>query len=97
MERRDAVTVGDVLRECLEKSSMQGRLDEVRACEAFPLVVGNHIASMCGSPWIKNGVMTIGTPNASLRSELNMSRGRIVRGINEILGKDVVREVMFRN
>ena len=97
MERRDAVTVGDVLRECLEKSSMQGRLDEVRACEAFPLVVGRHIASMCGRPYIRNGVMTVGTSNASLRSELNMSRGRIVRGINEIMGKEVVKGVVFRN
>lgn len=97
MERRDAVTIGDVLRECLEKSSMQGRLDEVRACEAFSLVVGRHIASMCGRPWMKNGVMTIGTSNASLRSELNMSRGRIVKGINEIMGKDVVKDLLFRN
>ncbi|MDE7347201.1 MAG: DUF721 domain-containing protein [Muribaculaceae bacterium] len=97
MERRDAVTIGDVLRECLEKSSMQGRLDEVRACEAFPLVVGSHIASMCGRPYIREGVMTIGTSNASLRSELNMSRGRIVKGINDIMGKDVVKEVLFRN
>ena len=76
---------------------MQGRLDEVRACEVFSVVVGAHIASMCGRPWIKNGIMTIGTPNASLRSELNMSRGRIMRGINEIMGKDVVKEIMFRN
>ncbi len=90
------MTVGDVLRECLEKSSMQGRLDEVRACEAFPIVVGRHIASMCGRPWIKNGVMTIGTPNSSLRSELNMSRGRIVKGINDMMGKEVVKEVLFR-
>lgn len=97
MERREAVTVGDVLRECLEKSSMQGRLDEVRACEAFPLVVGSHIASMCGRPYMRNGVMTVGTSNASLRSELNMSRGRIVKGINEIMAKDVVKEVIFRN
>ena len=97
MERRDAVTVGDVLRECLEKSSMQGRLDEVRACEAFPLVVGRYIASMCVRPYIRNGVMTVGTSNASLRSELNMSRGRIVKGINDILGKDVVKEILFRN
>ena len=91
------MTVGDVLRECLEKSSMQGRLDEVRACEAFAQVVGQHIASMCGRPWMKGGVMTVGTSNASLRSELNMSRGRIVRGINEIMGKEVVRELLFRN
>lgn len=97
MERRDAVTIGDVLRECLEKSSLQGRLDEVRACEVFPAVVGSHIASMCSRPYIRNGVMTVGTSNASLRSELNMSRGRIVRGINEIVGKEVVKEIQFRN
>lgn len=76
---------------------MQGRLDEVRACEAFPLVVGTQIASLCHRPYMKNGVMTIGTSNASLRSELNMSRGRIVKSINEILGKDVVKEILFRN
>lgn len=91
------MTVGDVLRECLEKSSMQGRLDEVRACDAFPLVVGAGIASLCHRPFIKNGIMTICTSNASLRSELNMSRGRIMKGINEILGKDVVKELLFRN
>lgn len=85
------------MRECLERSSMQGRLDEVRACEAFAQVVGWHIASMCGRPWMKNGVMTIGTSNASLRSELNMSRGRIVKGINEMMGKEVVKELLFRN
>lgn len=97
MERRDVVTVGDVLRECLEKSSMQGRLDEVRACDAFPLVVGSQIASMCKKPYVKNGVMTIGISNSPLRSELNMSRGRIVKGINEIMGKDVIKEIQFRN
>ncbi len=97
MERRDAVTVGDVLRECLEKSSMQGRLDEVRACDAFPLVVGTHIASLCHRPYIHNGVMTVGVSNASLRSDLNMRRGGIKKGINEILGKDVVKEILFRN
>lgn len=97
MERRDIVSIGDVLRECLEKSSMQGRLDEVRACDAFSLVVGSHLASLCQRPYIRNGVMTIGTSNAALRSELNMRRGGIMKGINEILGKDVVKEILFRN
>ena len=89
--------MGDVLRECLEKSSMQGRLDEVRACDAFHHVVGTHIASLCHRPYIRNGVMTVGVSNASLRSELNMRRGGIMKGINEILGKDVVKEILFRN
>ncbi len=75
---------------------MQGRLDEVRACDAFPIVVGNQIASLCQRPYMKNGIMTIKTSNASLRSELNMSRGRIMKGINEIMEKDVVKEILFR-
>lgn len=96
MERKEVVTVGDVLRECLEKSTMQGKLDEVRACDAFPLVVGNHIASNCARPSIRNGVMTIGISNSSLRSELNMCRGAIRKSINEIIGKEVVKEIFFR-
>ena len=97
MERKDAVTVGDVLRECLEKRSMQGRLDEARACEAFSSVVGSQLASLCGRPYMRGGIMTVGISNASLRSELNMRRGGIMRGINEIMGKDVVKEIQFRN
>lgn len=97
MERKDAVTIGDVLRECLEKSSMQGRLDEVRACEALPIVLGSHLASQCGRPFMKAGVMTVAVANASLRSELNMRRGAIMRAVNEVLGKDTVKEIHFRN
>ena len=97
MERKDIVTVGDVLRECLEKSSMQGRLNEVRACDAFASVVGQQLASMCSRPVIRRGLMTIGVSNASLRSELNMRRRAILNAINEIVGSDVVKDIAFRN
>lgn len=97
MERRDAVTVGDVLRECLEKSNMQGRLDEVRACDAFAAIVGPDMAARCSRPAMRSGMMTIGVGNAALRSELNMRRSAICAAINEFLGKEVVMEVMFRS
>lgn len=97
MERTDATTVGDVLRECLEKSRMQDRLDEVRACNAFSAVTGADISANCSKLTMRNGIMTIGVSNAALRSELNMRRGRISVAINEFLGKDVVKEIMFKN
>lgn len=96
MERKDAVTVGDVLRECLEKSKMQDRLDEVRACDAFGAVTGEGIASECRRPMMRNGIMTVGVGNSALRSELNMRRGRICSAINEFLDKEVVKEIQFR-
>lgn len=97
MERKDVVTVGDVLRECLEKSSMQGHLDELKACEVFVSVVGPSIAALCRRPVMKSGLMTVGTSNASLRSELNMRRGAIKNAVNEILGSEIVKEIVFRS
>lgn len=96
MERKETVSIGDVLRECLEKSSMQGRLNEVRACDAFAAVVGSHIASLCGRPYIRDGRMTVSVSNSSLRSELNMRRGAVVRAVNDLIALDVVKEIVFR-
>lgn len=90
------MTIGDVLRECLENSRMQDRLDEVRACDSFALVVGGHLASLCQRPSMRKGVMTVTTQNAALRSDLNMKRGAIARLINDLLGKETVKELVFR-
>lgn len=95
MERKDFTTIGDVLRECLEQSSMQTRLEEVRACEAFAGVVGEGFSSQCGRPEMRRGVMRIKVENAALRNELNMHRTAIANAINELRGKDIVGEVVF--
>lgn len=95
MERKDVVSIGDVLRECLEQSRMHDRLDEVRACDNFQLVVGSQLAALCRRPSMRQGVMTIATSNASLRQDLNMRRGRIMQGINDLMGKDVVKQIKF--
>lgn len=96
MERKETKSIGDVLRECLESSRMQDRLDEVHACDLFATVVGDHLASLCHRPTMRKGVMTILTQNAALRSDLNMKRGTIARLINEMLMKDIVKDLIFR-
>lgn len=96
MERKDTQTIGDVLRECLEKSRMQDRLDEVRACDGFSQVVGEQLAAYCQKPTIRQGLMIIVTSNSSLRSDLNMRRSDIARRINEFIGKNIVKDLIFR-
>lgn len=96
MERKETVTIGDVLRECLEKSRMQDRLDEVMACDNFRLVVGDVLADMCRRPSMAKGVMTIRTSNAALRSDLNMRRSQIRGRINDLCGKPTVKDLIFR-
>lgn len=97
MERKDFTTIGDVLRECLESSAMQQRLEEVRACDAFASVVGEGFASQCSRPSMRGGVMSIGVRDASLRSELHMHRSSIASAINEITGKETVKSIIFKS
>lgn len=95
MERRKPEQIGDVLRSLFEENSMQNRLDEVRAADMWPNIVGEAIALLCSKPFVNNGLMTIGVKSASLRHELNMNRSSLIKALNLSLGKDIVKEIRF--
>ena len=95
MERKAPESVGDVLRNLLDETSLQGRMDELKAVDLWPAVVGKEIASLSKKPMVKNGVMTVGVPNASLRNELHYSRSGIISIINSKIGKETIKEIKF--
>lgn len=95
MERHDIKSVGDVLRQAIEETHMQGRLDELRAADLWPEIVGSDIAAMTMKPLVRSGAMTIRVVDASLRQELSMSRTLLVREINRRMGKEVISSIRF--
>ena len=95
MERLDPQCIGDVLRMLFQESCMQDTLDERRAIELWSKVVGENISSLCRRPEVRQGVLTVGVPNASLRHELFMNRTGIRLNINELIGKETIQEIKF--
>ena len=95
MERRSPQTIGDVLRSVLEETSLQNRMDELKAADMWKQIVGAGIASLTGKPTVKNGVMSVGVANASLRNELMMSRSSLREIINKNIGKEIIKEIRF--
>lgn len=95
MERKIPQSVGDVLRNLLDETSLQGRMDELKAADLWPSVVGSQIASQCRKPVVRNGIMSIGIPNASLRNELHFNRSRMIAIINDMIGKKIIQEIKF--
>lgn len=96
MERKEAQSLGEVLRQAIEENQSAFRFDEINAVNAWPKVIGGQIAAKTMRPFIKDGVMTIRVPAAPLRQELNMLRSQIARAINAEVGKEVVRELRFK-
>lgn len=95
MERKEPESVGDVLRSLLEESSLQERMNELKAIELWPGIIGNEISRECKKPQVRNGVMTIGISNSSLRQELHMNRSRLIKTINDHIGKEIIKEIKF--
>ena len=95
MQRYAPQSVGDVLRDLLEQTSLQNRMDELKAADMWKHVAGESISKLTGNPVVKNGVMSIGVPNASLRNELHMNRSRLREIINRNIGKEIITEIKF--
>lgn len=95
MHRYTPQSVGEVLRNLLEETSLQQRMDELHAATLWGRLVGADLASRTRHPQVKSGVMTIGVPNASLRNELTMNRSRLLDIINSTIGKEIIKEIKF--
>ena len=95
MERTTPQSIGDVLRMAFQENCMQDRLDECRAADHWQVLIGEDLARKCRRPTVKNGVMTVGVPNAALRNELAMNRSSLKNAINSLIGKMTITEIRF--
>ena len=95
MKRYSPESVGDVLRNLLEETSLQNRMDELKAASLWKSIVGQTIAEVTGAPSVKNGVMSVGVPNASLRQELHMNRSKLIALINRHFDTNIISEIRF--
>jgi predicted nucleic acid-binding Zn ribbon protein len=95
MKRTEPQQLSEVLKNALEAYSLDGRLSEYRAADAWPSVVGKHIAELTGRPYVSQGVMMVRVPSPSLRQELSMHRSSLLKALNDTVGKEVILELRF--
>ena len=96
MKRTEAKTVGDIVQDLLRKEHLDVPLDEHRACALWPHIVGPGINRYTISRDVRQGVMTVHLSSAPLRNELMMHRSRIITLINQALGREIIKEIVFK-
>ncbi len=95
MQKIYAQSVGDVLRQTIQECNLAAKLDEQKAIQLWIELMGEGMASLCGRPFVRAGVMHISVRAAALRQELTMNRTSMINLINEHLGKSVIKEIRF--
>lgn len=96
MKRTEAQTIGQIVDNFLHHEQLDTQLDELRASALWQQVVGQGINRYTASRTVARGVLTVHITSAPLRNELMLMRSSIIERINAALGREVIREIVFR-
>ena len=88
--------LGRVLTIVIDDLGIQRQLDEARTIEAWAELAGPQINAMTDSAWVSRDRLFVKITSAAWRHELHLQRRAWRQRLNECLGKDLVREIVFR-
>lgn len=91
----DMRTVGELVREFYERHKGPDYVDELKVINSWSKVVGQFIASHTIDLAIRNHVLFARVDSDALRTELSYSKSLLLKNLNEIVGKEVISEVVL--
>ena len=89
-------SIGDVLKEFIEKNKLQAGMDKINVEEAWKSLMGNGVNSYTKEVVLKGTTLYVSLTSAVLREELSYGKQKIIKMINEELHKEVIKDVILR-
>lgn len=96
MKRGKAESIGDLVRQYLRQEGLETPLNETRMVAAWSEVMGLAITRYTGDVFVKNEVLYVHLKSPALRADLMMNRESLVYRLNQYVGAQVIRDIIFR-
>lgn len=94
--RSNEGSIGDVLKQFIETNKLQSGMDKINVEDAWKSLMGNGVNSYTKEVVLKGTTLYVSLTSAVLREELSYGRQKIIKMINDELGKEVIKEVILR-
>lgn len=92
----DSFLIGDVLKQFIQKNKLEKGLDAVDVKQAWINLMGAGVNNYTQEITLKNGVLYVWLTSAVLREELLYGKQKIIKMMNEEVGKTVVNDLILR-
>lgn len=92
----DHNSISDVLKEFIEVNNLQKGMDKIDVRDAWKNLMGNGVNTYTREIMLKGTTLYVELTSAVLREELSYGKEKIVKMINEEMGREVVTEVVLR-
>ncbi len=91
----DVKPLGDLIKEFYEQRRGSEYLYEVKVINSWRQVVGPFIATHTIDLSIKHGGLYVRADSDALRNELSYSKSLLIRNLNEVVGREVIHEIVL--
>lgn len=96
MRKKQTEPVADVLMKVLGNHKLSEKLYETKVINAWPIVLGDHIMKYTKRIYFHRKTLYVELASSVLRSELTYSRPEIIKALNNHVGEEVVKEIVFK-
>jgi len=94
--KRENKSIGDVLKDFIQVNRLDKGLDKVLAKDAWNKVMGAPIVKYTTQIVLERDVLYVQLSSSVLREELSYGKEKIIRLINEEMGKDLITKLVLR-
>lgn len=89
-------SISEVLEEILKNQKLNKGLFEHRIKGLWSQVLGPSVARVTRQIYVDNGVLYVYLNSSVIRGELLMLKDKIIKRLNDAVGEEVLRDVVFR-
>lgn len=95
MRHSNAEQLGSIIRQLIRQEGLETPLNQYRLIESWKEVMGEGIARYTGNLFIKNQTLFVQIKSSVLKQDLSMSRGNLVKRLNEHVKAQVITDITF--
>jgi predicted nucleic acid-binding Zn ribbon protein len=95
MRRKNEQPIGEVLKDMFREYGLERKYQQAEIGYVWNNLLGPSVAHVTGRVILKNGRLTVYLSSSLVKHELNMMHTRLISGLNEAMGEELVREIQL--
>lgn len=94
--KNDNLRLGEALQEFISENKLQKGMDRLNAREAWINLMGNGVNNYTTAIELRNDTLFVSLSSSVLREELSLGKSKIIKLLNEELGKNLITKIILR-
>ena len=96
MRKSNTQSIGSVLKSYVRENNLERKMNELDLIKSWESVMGKTVSRYTGNLYIQNSTLFVETTSPIVRNELLMMKEEIRVRLNEVVGEELIKAIIFR-